>query len=178
LAIYLPAATKKPLSAAELARQLPIAAQTAWTLRHKIPRAMARGEGELMLRGLVETNESYVGGKSMGPRGLGAMDKTPVAPSAGQRASGGLSLSLAYIQVAESANGLWLSRATLRIIEAGSTISAEGLGAYRRLGGLGYDHDSMILGGSAKAHEFLPQVHLAISNFKRWVLDVFLGVSV
>ncbi|MEK6537129.1 MAG: transposase [Actinomycetota bacterium] len=29
----------------------------------------------------------------------------------------------------------------------------------------------------SKAHELLPQVHLVISNFKRWILDVFHGVS-
>ncbi len=174
LAIYLLASTKKPLSAAELARQLGIAPQTAWTMRHKIMRAMARGEGELMLRGLVEMDESYIGGKRTGPRGRGAEGKTPVAVLAGERASGGL--SLAHMQVVESAGGHCLSQAALRSIEAGSTIKTDGLGVYRRLAGLGYDHEPRVLGGS-KAHELLPQVHLVISNFKRWILDVFHGVS-
>ena len=54
LAIYLLAATKKTLSSAELARQLGIAPQTAWTIRHKIMHAMARREDELLLFGLIE----------------------------------------------------------------------------------------------------------------------------
>src|SRR5659263_239682 len=44
LAIYLLASTKKPLSAAELARQLGIAPQTAWTMRHKVSCAPWPGE--------------------------------------------------------------------------------------------------------------------------------------
>ncbi|MBK5225291.1 MAG: hypothetical protein JJD96_01790 [Thermoleophilia bacterium] len=81
-------------------------------MRHKIMRAMARGEGELMLRGLVEMDESYVGGKNTGPRGRGARGKTPVAVTSGQRASGWL--SLAHMQVVESADGLCLSQAALK----------------------------------------------------------------
>jgi len=79
LAIYLLAATKKPPSAAELARQLGIAPQTAWTMRRKIMHAMSRREGELMLLGLIEMDESYVGGARKGKRGRGAEGKTPVA---------------------------------------------------------------------------------------------------
>ena len=72
LAIYLLAATKKTLSSAELSRQLGIAPQTAWTMRRKIMHAMARREDELMLLGLVEMDEAYVGGKKPGRRGRGA----------------------------------------------------------------------------------------------------------
>lgn len=113
--------------------------------------------------------------KARDPGGRGARGKTPVAVTGGQRASG--RLSLAHMQVVESAGGLCLSQAELRTVGAGSTIRTDSLGAYRRLDGVGYDHDPMVLGGSVKAHELLPQVHLVISNFKRWVLDVFHGVS-
>ena len=60
------AATKKPISSAELGRQLGIATQTAWTMRRKIMHAMTRREGELMLAGLVEMDESYMGGVNKG----------------------------------------------------------------------------------------------------------------
>ena len=91
LAIYLLAATKKPLSSAELARQLGLATQTAWTMRRKIMHAMTRREGELMLAGVVEMDESYIGGVSKGIRGRGAEGKTPVAVMAKQNESGLLS---------------------------------------------------------------------------------------
>ena len=39
-----------------------MAIQTAWTIRRKITRAMSRREAELMLLGVVEMDESCVGG--------------------------------------------------------------------------------------------------------------------
>lgn len=71
-AIYRLAATKETLSRAELAGQLGLARQTAGTMRHKIMQAMARREDELVLLGLIEIDESYVGGKRQGKRGRGA----------------------------------------------------------------------------------------------------------
>ena len=79
LAIYLLAQTKKPISSAELGRHLGVAPFTAWSMKRKIMHAMARREGELMLAGVVEMDESYVGGASKGRRGRGAEAKTPVA---------------------------------------------------------------------------------------------------
>jgi hypothetical protein len=46
----------------ELAWQLGISTVTAWTMRRKIAHAMRRREGEPMLVGLVEDDESCVGG--------------------------------------------------------------------------------------------------------------------
>ncbi len=43
--------------------------------------------------------------------------------------------------------------------------------------GFGYDHAPMVQGDPENAAELLPWVHTVISNFKRWVLDVFHGVS-
>jgi hypothetical protein len=54
LAIWLLASTKKAPSAAELGRQLGVTAKTAWLLRRKIQHAMGRGQGEPLLRGIVE----------------------------------------------------------------------------------------------------------------------------
>ena len=58
LAIWLLASMKKPPSSAELSRQLGVAGKTAWLLRRKITLAMRRGEHELLLRGVVELDES------------------------------------------------------------------------------------------------------------------------
>ena len=77
LAIYLLAQTKKPISSAGLSRQLGVAPFTAWTMRKKIMHAMTGREGELMLAGVVEMDESYIGGASKGVRGRGATGKTP-----------------------------------------------------------------------------------------------------
>ena len=174
LAIYLLATTKKPLSSAELGRQLSIAVATAWTMRRKIMHAMSRREGELMLLGVVEMDESYVGGVRSGIRGRGAEGKTPVAVMAQQNESGGC--DLAHMQVLENTSALSLGEAATGCVTQGSVVATDGLPSYQRLAGLGYVHEPLTVGG-ADASELLPWVHIIISNFKRWILDVFHGVS-
>ena len=174
LAIYLLATTKKPLSSAELARQLGVSTVTAWTMRRKITRAMARGEGELMLAGVVEMDEAYVGGASKGIRGRGPLGKTPVAVMAQQNESGGC--DLAHMLVIKDIGGLSLKGAATSYITPGSVLVTDGLPSYQPLGS-GFDHQSLVAEGVENPAELLPWVHIIISNLKRWLLDVFHGVS-
>ena len=175
LAIYLMSQTKKTISAAELARQLGIAPQTAWTMRRKIAEAMARREGELMITGAVEMDESFVGGISKGIRGRGALGKTPVAVMAGVSQAGGL--TLAHMQAMGGVSGLSLEGAAQDYIAPGTDILTDGLYAYRGMPVLGYGHEYLIQQRPEDAARNLPWAHMTISNFKRWVLDIFHGVS-
>lgn len=175
LAIYLLATTKKPLSSAELARQLGIAIVTAWTMRRKITRAMQRKEGELMLAGVVEMDEAYVGGASKGIRGRGATGKTPVAVMCEQNESGGC--DLVHIQVTHDISGLSLGDAATSYITPGSVLATDGLPSYQPLGKRGYDHQPLVTTGAQNPAELLPWVHIVVSNLKRWILDAFHGVS-
>jgi len=136
--------------------------------------AMSRREGELMLLGVVEMDESYVGGARSGIRGRGAEGKTPVAVMAQQNESGGC--SLAHMQVLDDISGISLGETARDSVTPGSVIATDGLPAYRRLASLNYEHEPLVVEG-ADASELLPWVHIIISNFKRWILDVFHGVS-
>jgi transposase-like protein len=175
LAIYLLATTKKTLSSAELGRQLALAPQTAWTIRHKIMHAMARRGQEPLLFGLVEMDESYVGGAKPGRRGRGAQGKTPVAVMAERTPEGGL--SLAHMRVVDTVGGQSLAHAAAGSVLPGSIIVTDGLASYRRLSTIGYVHESHVQESPRDAIAILPWVHVVISNFKRWILDVFHGVS-
>src|SRR4030065_2616128 len=92
LAIWLLASTKKAPSAAELARQRGVTGKTAWLMRRKITHAMAHREGEIMLRGIVELDEGFIGGKVSQPasRGRRQPGKMMVAVAAEQTPGGGL----------------------------------------------------------------------------------------
>ena len=65
IAIYLMTESKKGVSALQIKRTLDIAYQTAWHLCHRIRAAMRDANSEL-LRGIVEVDETYVGGKTRG----------------------------------------------------------------------------------------------------------------
>src|SRR5437588_1488915 len=65
LAIYLMTESKKGMSALQMKRTLNVAYETAWYLCHRVRAAMREINAEL-LRGIVEVDETYVGGKVRG----------------------------------------------------------------------------------------------------------------
>jgi len=64
--------------------------KTAWLVRRKIIHAMARREGEMLLRGIVELDKGFIGGKRPAPesRGRRQPGKTLVATAAEQTRAG------------------------------------------------------------------------------------------
>src|SRR5439155_20782414 len=83
LAIYLITESKKGISALQMKRTLDIAYQTAWYLCHRIRAAMRDVNCEL-LKGVVEVDETYVGGKVRG-MGRGYRGNKAIAIGAVQR---------------------------------------------------------------------------------------------
>lgn len=78
LAIHMMCAAKNGVSALELQRTLGIAYRSAWFMAHRIRYAMARPPLADKLQGVVEADETYIGGRAKGKRGRGAANKTPV----------------------------------------------------------------------------------------------------
>lgn len=68
LAFHLMGASKKGVSSLQLARMLEVTYKTAWHLAHRIRVTMPDNEGKFT--GIVETDETYMGGKRKG-RGRG-----------------------------------------------------------------------------------------------------------
>src|SRR5690349_255120 len=63
IAIYLICESKKGVSALQLKRTLGVAYKTAWYLCHRIREAVKDADDKL-LRGIVEMDETYIGGKA------------------------------------------------------------------------------------------------------------------
>lgn len=98
LAIYLMTESKKGISALQMKRTLDVAYQTAWHLCHRIRAAMRDANCEL-LRGIVEVDETYIGGKVRG-MGRGYRKNKTIAIGAVQR---GGKIRLQVIQHANKA---------------------------------------------------------------------------
>jgi len=75
-AIFLMSTSRNGVAAKELERQLGVTYKTAWRMAHEIRKLMQ--DGPEKLRGIVEADETYVGGQRPGKRGCGAAGKTPV----------------------------------------------------------------------------------------------------
>lgn len=83
LAIYLMCESKKGISAKQLQRSLGTSYKTAWYLAHRIRDAMGDG-GEPLLKGIVEIDETWVGGDRRGV-GSGYVDNKTAIVGAVQR---------------------------------------------------------------------------------------------
>ena len=77
-AIYLFTTTRSGVSAKELQRQLGVTYKTAWRMGHQIRKHMSEVDGDEPLSGIIEVDETYIGGKRKGKRGRGAEGKSIV----------------------------------------------------------------------------------------------------
>ena len=83
LAVYLIVESKKGISANQLKRTLGVSYKTAWYLCHRIRAAMNEVDAQL-LKGIVEADETFVGGKVEG-MGRGYTDNKTIVIGAVQR---------------------------------------------------------------------------------------------
>lgn len=141
--------------------------ETAWSMLHKLRRAMVR-PGRDLLSGLVEVDESYVGGVERGvdgrqtegkaivviaveltePKGLGRVRMTPLT------------------QISQEQLLDFVSRS----VEKGSVVRTDGWNIYKRLSVIGYEHEAInVKGSGSQAHVVMPGVHRVASLVKRWL---------
>jgi len=78
LAIQLICSSKKGMSAHQLHRMMGISYKSAWFMAHRRRYAMGQPPMVDKLQGIVEADETYIGGKHHGKRGRGSENKTPV----------------------------------------------------------------------------------------------------
>lgn len=132
-AIYLFTTTRCGVSAKELQRQLGVTYKCAWRMGHEIRKHMAFVDGDNMLNGDIEVDETYVGGKATGKRGRGADNKTILFGMLDR--DGDL-----MIQVVPNAKGSTLKPLICESVEEGSTIHSDEWPGYRGLDSQGFEH--------------------------------------
>ena len=143
--------------------------ETAWAWLHKLRRAMVRPERE-KLTGVVEVDETYIGGKELGKgkQGRGAETKILVVVAAECK---GKQIGRVRFSCISDASGDNLLQFIEENIEHGSTIITDGWTGYSSLShSRNYSHEAKVISGSGqKAHELLPHVHMVDSLLKRWI---------
>jgi transposase-like protein/ribosomal protein L37AE/L43A len=145
--------------------------QTAWTWLHKLRRAMVR-PGRDQLSGLVEVDETYVGGPEESI-GRGAQTKTLVIIAVEKH---GRAFGRARMAVITAATKDELCGFVQRCVAPGSTVRTDGWAGYRALKDLSYAHDRVAQQHSPQTpSELLPGVHLVASLLKRWLLGTHQG---
>ncbi len=166
-AIWFLTSQKNGMSALGLQRVLGFGSyETAWAWMHKLRRAMVRPERD-KLRGVVELDETMVGGVSPGTGG-GYGDKMPVMIAVEHNEIH--RLGRIRLAVASRPGSLELVDFAKAVIEPGSTIRTDGARMFARLGKAGFTVESTPGYKTEDKKSVLPGVHLVASLLKRWLI--------
>ena len=149
--------------------------QTAWAWIHKMRRAMVR-PGREKLRGLVEVDETYVGGLEEGVRGRKTEKKAIVVIAVEILVPMGF--GRVRLGRVSDVSGESLVQFVQCAVEPGSVVHTDGWKGYDDLPALGYVRKKTVLSSSPEpAHVVMPGVHRIAALLKRWLLGTHQGAA-
>ena len=165
-------ANKNGMSAQNLQRLLCLRSyNTAWLCLHKLRRAMVR-PGRDCLSGIVEVDETYMGGPREGKRGRGAFGKQIVFVAAEVR---GHKIGRIRLSHVPDVSGATLERAMSEAVAVGAIVRTDGWKGYNGVAAWGYKHEVAVKSEDEFVDATLPKCHLVISLLKRWILGTLQG---
>jgi transposase-like protein len=128
MAFHLMCSSKKGISALQLKRELGITYKTAWFLCHRIRAAMKENPLAYFLDGIIEVDETYVGGKAKpgSKRGRGT-SKTPVVVLVSRKGR-------AYSKPVERVSAKELKGAIRDMVDKSARIMTDEWKAYQGIG--------------------------------------------
>lgn len=147
--------------------------ETAWSWLHKFRRAMVR-PGRDRLSGIVEVDETLVGGVKPGKRGRGAEGKELVLIAVEKVEKGIGRIRLKHIP---DATGATLEKGLDEMVVPGSTIRTDGWRGYSKLAKRGYTHIILAHDEQEPGEEPTPLVDRIASLLKRWLLGTHQGAQ-
>jgi len=164
---------KQGVSALGLQRVLGLGSyRTAWTWLHKLRRAMVR-PGRDLLDGIVEVDETVIGGVKPGRPGRGAAGKTLVVIACERREGGRGRVRMRRIPNAAADT---LTEFVLDHVARGAEVHTDGWAGYNDIGRYRFRHVVTSLNASGdRAHVAMPEVHRVASLLKRWLLGTHQG---
>ena len=143
--------------------------ETAWLWLQKLRRAMVR-QGRDKLSGIIEVDETFIGGVEIGSgkQGRGTETKTLVVVATECL---GKQIGRVRFKCIEDASAENLLLFIEQNVEPQSTVITDGWTGYKALSkSENYAHQVKAIAGSGKeAHELLPHVHMVDSLVKRWI---------
>jgi hypothetical protein len=177
-ACWLFATGKDGISALSLKRTLEIGSyQTAWAMLHRLRSVLVR-PGRDRLAGMVEVDETYIGGQEAGLPGGRARGKkvlTAIALEVREPKGFGRCRMLPLFDASAAS----LHPFVTDFVEPGTTVITDGWQGYCGLDKLGYIHDRRSQRAARAcgedAGELLPGVHRVASLAKRWLLGTHQG---
>lgn len=175
-AMYLFTTSRHGVPAKELQRQLGVTYKCAWRIGHEIRKYMGSTDGDNQLKGHIEVDETYVGGRTTLK---GKMTRANVVDNKtvifGMVERGGEIIT----RVIPKATKISLLPPIMRYVKAGSTISSDELPAYKVTARLGYTHGYVTHGSKQwkKGIHHTNTIEAFWSHLKRSILGTHIHVS-
>ena len=173
-AIFLVATRTTGSSARQLQYDLGISYPTAWSWCHKIRQAMQDRDTRYRLQGVVELDDTYIGGKwKPGKRGRGARSKVPVLVAVESRPEGCAHVALSKMEslTSQCAKGFLHQK-----VQQQAFMLSDSLPIYQALYG-DLNLYPLPVSSGPRAVEILPDVHRVIARLKTWIRGTHSHVS-
>ena len=177
-AIFLVSTDKRGLSALALSRKIDIGLKCAWTMLHKIRKAMETRDAGYQLAGLIQVDDAFFkGGVNKGgdKRGRGT-NKVPVIVMAAVKDE---AITFAKMEVVEDVESDSIKSVLGVHVAPGQTVRSDGFPAYNVVKDIGLTHDKQIVypKHGAPRYDVLKWVNILVSNAKAFILGTYHGVQ-
>lgn len=177
MAIYVIASHKTGISSVQLAKDIGITQKSAWFLLHRIREMFV--EHHPLLTGIVEIDETYVGGRDNGTKrknlrkGRGMVNKIPVLGLIQRNGS------LIYQVITGGTDATALKPIIRRLVDRSAIINTDGYGAYTGLDIEYAGHEVVNHGAKefARGIYHTNTIEGAFSNLKRGIKGIYIKMS-
>ncbi len=184
-AAYLVATHTPGISALQLQRQLGLTSNdTTWYMLQRLRKGMVN-EKRTPLTGLIEADETFIGGPAKGKRGRGSANADHKALVIGavevlqytDRGKPKERAGRVRLEMIDHADEETIGAFVRSNIAAASTIRTDGWRGYSESALSGYRHKAQVQGAPEKAHQLAPHIHRVFSNLKTWLTGTHHGVE-
>lgn len=171
-AIYWVSSDKGSVSALRLAKIIGVSWHTANAMLRKLRTAMGHQNSLYRLHGVIELDDALIGGKRAGKRGRGAAGKTPIIVACEHNDG---KPGFVALMAVDSINHETVRQFANAHLDFEQTVHTDALHALNTLADT--QHHVAKVTPPEQACEWLPWVHVVISNFKTFVLGTYHGIS-